>query len=329
MCGEIPVNIRDTYKALKGSGAKGDGDTAQYWVDSAKELGLCDYEGGRGEVMYFRNPHELSPADEIDLARKTDSPTGCFFVLPEDRDSCTDHIVLLLKQFTPCRFESTDRRGGSTKSRDRALGFPGLMCNHCVHKRYFPVAEKKVSDTTNLMMTHITNCFSAPLTVKASLCYLQHRSMIQKAQLMGNWKITFFKRVWNRLHHQKWDYSEFFSEQKMNASTSAEARNGNLLAVGGAADGRLKDGERNAEGNPEEITDAAASHEEEERVGNTDEMSKMHGLITAAALWLTERDAEAEARARSGRGTGGVQTVRPAGRGSRGRGGRGRGGRRG
>ncbi|KAL3801081.1 hypothetical protein HJC23_002374 [Cyclotella cryptica] len=331
LCNEIPSDIRDTFRSLKGFGSKTDGDTAQYWVDSAKELGLCDYEGGRGEVMFFRNPHESSPADLIDIARKTDAPTASFIVRPEDRDSCTDHIVLLLKQFTPCRFEPSDRRGGSTKSRDRAIGFPGLMCIHCHHKRYFPVAEKKVSDTTNLMMTHITNCFSSPMQVKASLCYLQHRSLIQKSQLMGNWKITFFKRVWDRLHHQNWDESSLSLTTKSDAPSSAGVATAGRHAVADSkADEKNEaNGEDLAEGITEEITETPDSIDEEMSPGNADALSKMRGLIRAAALWLTERDVEAEARIRSGRGLGSVQTVRPAGRGGRGRGGRGRGGKKG
>lgn len=281
--------------------------------------------------MFFRNPHESSPADLIDIARKKGAPTESFIVRPEDRDSCTDHIVLLLKQFTPCRFEPSDRRGGSTKSRDRAIGFPGLMCIHCHHKRYFPVAEKKVSDTTNLMMTHITNCFSSPIEVKASLCYLQHRSLIQKSQLMGNWKITFFKRVWDRLHHQDWDESSLILATNNDAPSFAEvATNRGHMTIDLNTEEKKEANEDDlAEGITEEATESTDSIDEEISHGNSDALSKMRGLIRAAALWLTERDVEAEARIRSGRGLGSVQTVRPAGRGGRGRGGRGRGGRKG
>lgn len=123
LCNEIPVGLRATFRSLKGFEAKTDGDTAQYWVDSAKELGLCNYESGRGEIMFFRNPHESSPADKIDIDRETDAPTGSFIVQREDRVSCTDHIVLLLKQFKPCRYDSSDQRGGAVKSRrDRPIG---------------------------------------------------------------------------------------------------------------------------------------------------------------------------------------------------------------
>jgi hypothetical protein len=285
---------------MKGFESKLDADTTQYWVDSAKELGLCDYDGP-GEVMFFRNPYDPSPADENDVERENNMPTGSFVVRAEDRATCTDHIILLLKQFKPCRFELSDRKGGIAKSRDRPLNFPGLQCIHCKHKRYFPIGEKKVSDTTNLMMTHLTNCFGVPLEIKASLCYLQHRSLIQKAELMGNWKITFFKRVWDRLHRQDWGdgYIPEIAEQSAPPIAAAQSTEDNEEDGDIEVEESFEDGE----------TDP----------NHADEMEKMRPLIRAAALWLSEQDANAEARVRSGRGIGTIQTVRA--RSGRGRGG--------
>jgi hypothetical protein len=152
------------------------------------------------------------------------------------------------------------------------------------------------------MQTHITNCFCAPLEVKASLLYLQHRSLIQKAQLMGNWKITFFKRVWNRLHHHDWNDGSFVQEFNADISSPANASNGDLN----------EDEDVNALGLAEDI-DAAENFDTEVASTNADELANMRDLIRAAALWLTEQDANAEARVRMGRGIGTIQTVRPRG----------------
>ena len=326
LCNQIPLSIRATLRSLKGFEDNTSGDTAQYWVDSAKELGLCDYEGGRGEVIFFRDPHEASPADEVDAERKADAPTGTFVVLPEDRKSCTDHIVLLLKQFTPCRFQASDRRGGSAKRRDRPDRFPGFMCIHCQHKRYFPIAEKKVADTTNLMMTHITNCFSSPLPVKASLCYLQHRSLIQKTSLMGNWKITFFKKVWHRLHHQDWGDGSDVLEVNEDTPTPSKAVAEPIAepAVQPADEAIEEDGRARGHSEDLDLTETG-TFDEDAAANNLDGIEQMRDLIRSAALWLTEQDLNAEARLRSGRGIGTIQTIRP--RSGRGRG-RGRGDRR-
>ena len=324
LCNQIPMDIRSKLRSLKGFEDSTDGDTAQYWVDSAKELGLCDYEGGRGEVIFFRDPHQASPADEVDAERKADAPTGTFVVLPEDRKSCTDHIVLLLKQFTPCRFQASDRKGGSIKRRDRPDRFPGFMCTHCQHKRYFPIAEKKVADTTNLMMTHITNCFNSPLPVKASLCYLQHRSLIQKTSLMGNWKITFFKKVWNRLHHQDWGDGIYVPEVKnMDDDDVVPSKPGTDHKIAQPTS-KAREDEVRAKEHSGDLGLADTGTFDEDAVANND-VEQMRDLIRSAALWLTEQDLNAEARLRSGRGIGTIQTIRP--RSGRGRG-RGRGDRR-
>lgn len=116
-------------------------------MDSARELGLHDSHEGQG-VSFFRNPMENSPADEIDIAKTDDSGPGSILVPAEDQDKCTDHMLMLLNQFEPCQFRSTDRK--SSRSRDRALGFPGLVCIHCKQKRYFPITEKKLQDSLGL-----------------------------------------------------------------------------------------------------------------------------------------------------------------------------------
>lgn len=211
LCSQIPDGVRETFTSLIGFGSKTEGDTSQYWIDSARELGLTGAHEGNG-MRFFRNPLDRSPADVLDVERTHNKQTGSFLVRAEDRSECTDHIVLLLKQFRPCRFQTSDRRGGpGSTGRDRALNFPGLGCIHCSTKnnfgRYFPLAAKNLGDSTsNLMMNHVSSrCLYAPLAVKASLAYLHHRSLLQKAELSGVWKKRFFKRVWERLHHMHWD----------------------------------------------------------------------------------------------------------------------------
>ena len=44
ICSEIPEDIRKSFQSMKGYGAKPKGDTAKYWLDAAKELGLYNCE---------------------------------------------------------------------------------------------------------------------------------------------------------------------------------------------------------------------------------------------------------------------------------------------
>jgi len=36
MCSEIPEHIRESFRSMKGYGAKPKGDTTQYWIDALK-----------------------------------------------------------------------------------------------------------------------------------------------------------------------------------------------------------------------------------------------------------------------------------------------------
>lgn len=307
ICSETPEDKREAFRSMKGYGAKPKGDFAQYWIDAAKELGLHDSHEGQG-VVFFRNPLDDSPADKIDIQQSEGGPTGSVLVPAEDRHRCTDVMLLLLKQFEPCKFQTSDRK--SSRSRDRPIGFPGLICTHCKQKRYFPITEKKFQDSIGLMTTHINNCFHAPLDVKASLCYLYHRSLLQRQDLAGQWKFAFFKGVWNRLHQHNIIESSSNAANDADVS-SASASNGRGKSSDSREDaldedddntdtllppiGRNQHFARNTRGSPEG-----------EAQPNADEMKGMKDLIKAAALWLSERDAEQEAAqaSRGARGKG-------------------------
>ncbi len=324
LCSEIPDNIRETFKSLKGYGAKSEDDTSQYWIDSAVELGLCDSFEGQG-VQFFRNPNNKSPAEEFELEKNENLPTKSFIVRAEDRAECTDHLILLMQQFVPCRFQESDRRGGqNSRGRDRPIGFPGLVCAHCNKKRYFPIAAKNFSDTHNLMVTHIGNCFNVPFPIKASLSYLQHRSILQKAELPNNYKLCFFKRIWGRLHNDEWPNESEDLDSAPVVDTDAHDRSSeeegeDFESYGDTS--KVEEG-TNGEGN---MTHTLTMGETEEAEAVHDGLEEMKDLIKAAAIWLCERDAELDQRTRAGRGRGTyLLTPKVAGRGRGGRGGRGR-----
>ena len=285
--------------------------------DCPRQLSNQAHEG-QG-ISFFRNPLDNSPADIIDIEKNDDTQTDSVLVPLEDRPKCTDHILLLLNQFEPCQFRTSDRK--SSRSRDRALGFPGLVCVNCKHKRYFPISEKKLQDSLSLMTTHVSNCFHAPLDVKASLCYLQHRSLLQKQELSGQWKFNFVKGVWNRLHQNATDFSREVAATDADASTSFNPNDGPVGLVDDLDDKEdTKHAQLDEEDAPaiedihkqpvEEEAETTEAHADtlgllhgsinidvsEEPHGHADALKDMKDLIRAAALWLSERDAEYEAR---------------------------------
>jgi len=290
-CPEIPEDTKKFYKTQRGFASKAEGETQQYWIDSARELGLIDVIENGG-IRFFRDPMANSLADDIAKERSGyDGRTSSLYnhydkmslVRPSDRSVATDHVVLLLHQVRPCRFKNSDRRGGpGSRGRDRALGYPGIACIHCSTKnnfgRYFPVASKSLADNTvNSIMSHIYGCSRCPEAVKASLVYLSHRSILQKVELGGGWKKTYFKMVWDRLHIER-------------AWVKKDANDGGVNIA------------------EESIAEAIKEKGDDESGNESGIGSDMEDMVKAAATWLTDRDA----------GNGATQTVRT--RGGRGRG---------
>lgn len=291
-CPSMPDDAKATFKSHKGFDAKvANDDSQQYWMDAARDIGLLNIPPGAPDVpgawgiTFRRDPLEPSPADELDL-EQTNGTEGDFgknsMVLEEDRGACTDQVMLLLRQVRPCRFKKTDRRAGpGSRGRDRSMGFPGLCCMHCVGRntlgRYFPVSAKNLTDSTmNSMQAHIATCSHCPEPIKASLAYLSHRSILQKAELSGSWKKAFFKKVWDRLHVER-GWTSIDDEEGADKGDYSSAEEEDIAAEGDDDEGGEDDEKEGAED---------GSDNDEEGNGN-----QMNALIKAAAIWLTNQDA--------------------------------------
>ena len=194
-CNEMTDDARKNFKSLRGFATKAEGETHQYWIDSARELGVADFADKPG-IKIYRDIEEPSATDiivkERIKVRKNAAVDKASLVRPTDVS--TDHAYLLMKQVRPCRFKNGDRRGGpGSRGRDRTVGFPGIACKHCSSKnnfgRYFPIASKNLADNTfNSIQSHLAVCERCPETVKSSLVYLAHRASLQKSDLGGGWK---------------------------------------------------------------------------------------------------------------------------------------------
>eukprot|EP00977_Amphora_coffeiformis_P011399 scaffold2760_cov167-Amphora_coffeaeformis.AAC.13 len=313
-CPNIPEKERKTWKTMKDYDQQGVGhdDAAQYWVDAARDLGLANIPPddistppddistpAPWGVTFRRNPSSPSPADQIDADLGEDAIWGKnFLVKPADRGLCTDYVLLLLCQVRPCRFRKSDRRAGpGSRGRDRAMGFPGLACMHCSNKnslgRYFPVSAKNLTDNTaNSLQAHISSCSRCPENIQASLAYLSHRSILQKAELSGSWKKAFFKKVWDRLHVDRtWTAIEDDDEGGANEEESVDS---NEVDTHHEEDG-FDDAGEDAEEEGNEDDEGNDDGSENANLGD-----QMNALIKAAAIWLTEQD-EAQDAARQGK----------------------------
>ena len=283
-CPSIPNDAKETFKSYRGFDAKvANDDAQQYWIDAARDIGLSNIPPGGSRkdgawgITFRRDPLQPSPADELDLENSESNGSPANFgknslVRPDDRGLCTDQVMLLLRQVQPCRFKKSDRRAGpGHRGRDRAMGFPGLSCMHCAGQntlgRYFSVSAKNMTDcTSNSLQTHVASCAYCPEPIRASLAYLGHRSILQKAELRGCWKKAFFKKIWDRLHvERKWTSID---------DEDGAADSGAAMAID------YQEEEQDAENGDEGDSDS-----EKEELGD-----QMNALIKAAAIWLTEQD---------------------------------------
>jgi len=132
-------------------------------------------------------------------------------------------------------------------------------------------------------MTHLMSCSKCPEPLKASLAFLGHRSVLQKSELGGSWKKTFFKKVWDRLHIEKAGLDG--EDEGEEADSGLEGQEGESAAAGGGG-----------------------SETEDEELGEG-----MENLIAAAAIWLTEQETtDGGSRGRTARGRGLPGAKRPA-----------------
>ena len=276
-CPSMPDDTKETFKTLRGFGAKVADDSQQYWVDAARDIGLSNIppdgpENGWG-ITFRRDPLQPSPCDELDREAVSGTPPNlgkAFLIRPDDRGACTDQVLLMMRQVKVCTFQKKDRRGGpGARGRDRVIGFPGLCCKHCSSKnntgRYFPVSAKNLTDNTaNSLQAHISSCSRCPEPIKASIAYLSHRAILQKAELSGSWKKGFFKKIWDRLHVERaWNSGSGGAEDEEDAVSVEE---------GGHDE-------------PKDDSYGDESDDEEEKIGHG-----MNSLIKAAAIWLTDQD---------------------------------------
>jgi hypothetical protein len=291
-CPGMPDDIKDTFKTLKNFGPKVTDDSQQYWVDAGRDIGLAPIPpGGPGNgwgVTFRRDPLQPSPCDELDRETEGgDAPnlSNLYLIRNDDRGMCTDQVLLMMRQVKACQFQKRDRRGGpGSRGRDRVLGFPGLACKHCSNKnhvgRYFPVSAKNLTDNTaTSLLSHVATCSRCPETTRASIAYLGHRSILQKAELSGSWKKAFYKKIWERLHTERAWVSAVEDE---------------VDEADDAASVSTEDGDKNEEMEEAKAAASGAGDGDSESDEEKDVGDSMNALIKAAAIWLTEQDSTSD-----------------------------------
>ena len=142
-----------------------------------------------------------------------------------------------------------------------------------------------------LVENHLGGCPSVPPEVRASLDYLQHRSIVQRADLPPHWKSVFFRGVWSRLH------PDAGGDQGGGGSAAGTAaRAGDAPASRPVPAPNTRSAGMRLRGSSSSSSAAVGGGAVGPGLLSTIALEEMRPTIEAAALWLGERDADEQAR---------------------------------
>ena len=125
-------------------------------------------------------------------------------ILDEDKGELTDFVVRVMEQFVPCR--ATDR-DAEKKFRRIHVGFPGLICRHCLAERgegrYFFSTIESLTTASTVLEKHVLKCQSMPENVKTDVVNARITHAAQRKMLENGSQQAYFNRLWDRLRSSK------------------------------------------------------------------------------------------------------------------------------
>ena len=203
-CKMLPPDVKAEFIELQKASSKGSKGlaTRQYWVTSAKKIGLVDTQHG---IRFGRDPSKPEEASAFSLdilaqAAFTVTTANKQLVVPEDKETIAEFLYLVMEQLQPCRFTEADRN----KRRLKDVGCIGVECKHCAGKvdsrKFFWSSVNAVESNFVSVHTHMLECQSVPQSLKDRLIELKKLRKQQTAALKTGSQKAFFSRVWRRLH---------------------------------------------------------------------------------------------------------------------------------
>jgi len=214
-CKFIPADVKDKIKSMESTACVP--TTRQYWIDSARALGIDDTKDG---LRFVADPHKFDQNDAKSTMTKTrfaPSSSKCensdngnsknqekYIVVPEDQNAITPYVYHLMRQVQPCVFTEADRFLSRSRS---SVGFGGFECRHCQGHaglgRYFPSSPEALStnSTSQNIYSHIQKCRKCPQDVKNHIKTLKCNKSTWLRRSCG-WRQAFFRKVWKRLHDE-------------------------------------------------------------------------------------------------------------------------------
>ena len=201
-CKMVPEDVRQRFQSLQNASSKGSKGlaTRQYWVSSAKKIGLVDTTKG---IRFGRDPAlPSSPAVSLDILAQVASNVTTVnrpLVLPDDKPKIAEFLFVVMGQLQPCRFTEADRN----KRRLKDVGCIGVECKHCAGKvesrKFFWSSVNAVESNFVSVHTHMMECKMVPPELKKRLAELKKLRKEETARLPTGSQKNFFRTVWKRL----------------------------------------------------------------------------------------------------------------------------------
>jgi len=204
-CKMVPKDTREKFLKLQSQSSKGSKGlaTRQYWVTSAKKIGLVDTSKG---IRFCRDPAvPAKKAVSLDILAQVASNVTTVnrpLVLPEDKPHIAEFLYVVMGQLQPCRFTEADRN----KRRLKDVGCIGVECKHCAGqvdgRKFFWSSVNAVESNFVSVHTHMMECRMVSKEIKENLAELKKLRKEQTAALKTGSQKAFFARVWKRLHEK-------------------------------------------------------------------------------------------------------------------------------
>lgn len=222
-CKDVPEDVRNKLEKLNNDNSWIPA-TRQYWIDSAKLLGMVDtpsgirfscepnmaFLGQQGVSVREFGSGPRAASNDVPLGSSETTPAestgalrdGEYIVFPQDTAMVPPYVYFLMRQVESCRFTEADRFVARSKG---PVGYPGFQCKHCHGHaglgKYFPVSAKSLAtnSTSQNIHAHLLKCRKCPSHVKEQLVTLKEEKS-KAPRLEPGWRKVFFDKIWKRLH---------------------------------------------------------------------------------------------------------------------------------
>lgn len=196
-CTEVPTHLKEKFVQLKSKTTQGATDSKQYWIYSARKLGMVDSE--EGIVMTKKTTAAASSIPPFGSNSEEPVEPPIPLVGPNDRSLASDFLYTLMLQGRRIKLQANEKRGNK---KSLQLRLPGFGCRYCCQVgrmgqcRIFPARRRTLPVKIYDLYEHLMRCSACPKETK-DLLELLHEHEDYQAKTPGHKE--FLDLVWSRL----------------------------------------------------------------------------------------------------------------------------------